>query len=62
MKIDEDKEFIAKQNGILEYIVIDCRYSNYEWIKNSILASKLNQIFNLKKYRLRNVRNMLILI
>lgn len=49
MKIDEDKEFIAKQNGILEYIVIDCRYSNYEWIKNSILASKLNQIFNLKK-------------
>ena len=46
---DRIKEKLAKENGITEYIVIDCRYSNYEWIKNSILASKLNQIFNLKK-------------
>ena len=39
-KIQENdimKEKLAKENGISEYIVIDCRYSTIEWIKNSIM-------------------------
>jgi len=34
---DKDKEDLAKENNIKNYIVIDCRYSNIEWIKNSIM-------------------------
>ena len=30
---DKFKEKIAVQNDIVEYIVLDCRYSNLEWIK-----------------------------
>ena len=44
---DKLKEEIAKQNGITEYIIIDCRNSNLDWIKNSILNSKLNELFDL---------------
>lgn len=43
------KETLAKDNGIKYYIIIDCRYSESEWIKNSILNSKLNQLFNIDK-------------
>lgn len=47
---DHKKKELALANEILEenYIVIDCRYSNLEYIKNSILSSKLSQIFDLK--------------
>ena len=34
---DKDKEQLAKQNSINNYIVIDCRYSDMEWIKNNIM-------------------------
>lgn len=44
---DKLKEEIAKKNGINHYIVIDCRESNIEWIKNSILNSELNNLYNL---------------
>lgn len=44
---DRFKEELALANGIDKYIVIDCRYSNVEWIKNSILNSKLNEMFDL---------------
>lgn len=44
---DKLKEKLAKTNGINKYIVIDCRESNIEHIKNNILNSKLNTLFNL---------------
>lgn len=46
-KNDKEKEKIALQNGIKNYIVIDCRKSELNWIKNSILNSKLSNMFDL---------------
>lgn len=46
---DRLKEQLAKDNGIEHYIVIDCRYSELEWIKNSILNSELNELLDLSK-------------
>lgn len=46
---DKSKKELAIKNKINEenYIVIDCRESNLEWIKNNILNSKLVDIFDL---------------
>lgn len=49
---DKLKKELALANDIKEnnYIVIDCRYSNLEWIKNNengILDSRLNELFDL---------------
>lgn len=44
---DKIKEQLALANGIDKYIVIDCRESNVNWIKNSILNSELNELFDL---------------
>jgi predicted RNA-binding Zn-ribbon protein involved in translation (DUF1610 family) len=44
---DKNKEALASQNGIGDYIVLDCRYSKLEWIKNSILSSRLAEIYDL---------------
>lgn len=38
---DEYKERLAKENGVEYYVVIDCRKSEIEFIKNSILRSCL---------------------
>nr|DAJ80621.1 MAG TPA: restriction enzyme [Caudoviricetes sp.] len=46
---DRLKENLAKENDIKNYIVIDCRESDLEYIKNSILNSKLNDIFDLSQ-------------
>ena len=46
-KIDIIKQELALKNGIDEYIIIDCRESNIDFIKENILHSKLNNIFNL---------------
>ena len=48
---DRNKKELAIKNGIRpeNYIVIDCRYSNLEFIKNNIINSKLNELFNLNK-------------
>ena len=46
---DKIKEQLAKDNGIKNYIVIDCRYSELEWIKNSILNSQLPKLLNFKE-------------
>lgn len=43
------KEKLAKQNNIKYYIVIDCRYSNIDYIKNNILKSELTELFDLSK-------------
>ena len=46
-KNDRYKKETALSNGIKYYIELDCRESNLEWIKNSILNSELNKLFNL---------------
>lgn len=46
---DEYKRDLALNNGINKYIILDCSESNLEWIKNSVLNSELNDIFNLSK-------------
>jgi glycosyltransferase involved in cell wall biosynthesis len=38
----------AMNNGIKNYIVIDCRYSTYEWIKSSIIKSNLLSLLNMR--------------
>lgn len=45
---DKSKEELALKNGIKNYIVIDCSESNLEYIKNNILDSELNELFDLK--------------
>jgi len=45
---DFDKEWLARSNNIRNYIIIDCRYSTMEWIKNSIMNSKLSALLNFK--------------
>lgn len=42
---DEMKERLAKENKVDNYIIIDCRYSDLEYIKNNILSSKLLFLF-----------------
>jgi hypothetical protein len=44
---DRLKERLAKENEIENYITIDCRYSELEWIKNNIYKSKLNKYYDL---------------
>lgn len=46
-KIDEEKRDLALKNGIDHYIEIDCSMSNSDFIKNNILNSKLNELFDL---------------
>jgi len=41
------KENLAKENDINEYIIIDCSESELEFIKESILNSKLNELLDL---------------
>ena len=44
---DSIKYDIAFKNGINEYIVLDCRESSIDYIKNSIFKSKLSEFLNL---------------
>jgi len=44
---DKIKEEIAKENGIKNYIIIDCRISDLDFIKSNIIDSKLNELFDL---------------
>lgn len=44
---DKYKQEMAAQNGISEYVVIDCRYSDFEFINNSILNSKFGKMFDM---------------
>ena len=48
-KNDKNKMELAIKNGIKpdNYIVLDCRYSEFEFIKNNIINSRLNEIFDL---------------
>ncbi|MDF2590480.1 MAG: hypothetical protein K0S41_4323 [Anaerocolumna sp.] len=46
---DKYKEQLAKRNKISHYIVLDCRYSELDWIKNSILNSELLYLLHLEE-------------
>lgn len=46
---DKLKKELALNNGIYKYIVIDCRYSDLSWIKESIINSELANMFDLSK-------------
>lgn len=46
---DRIKAELAKENGIDDYVVIDCRKSDMEYIKQNILKSKLNNKFDLSR-------------
>jgi len=46
---DKLKEQNAKDNNIGNYIVLDCRYSQLEWIKNSIMHSEIPRLLNFKE-------------
>ena len=57
-EIDRDKRELALSNGIETYIELDCRYSNIEYIKNSILNSNLKCIINLDEVDWDYIDNM----
>lgn len=44
---DEIKMITAINNGILHYIQLDCRKSDFNYIKYSIINSELNKLFDL---------------
>lgn len=43
---DKEKETIALRNGITNYIIIDCRISDFDFIKQNILSSDLIKLLN----------------
>ncbi|HAT4302297.1 TPA: hypothetical protein I9089_002403 [Clostridium perfringens] len=51
---DKYKRDIALSNDIKHYIELDCRESNIEWIKNSILNSELNELYDLSNVNWTN--------
>lgn len=46
---DKIKEQLAVVNGITNYIVLDCRYSELDYIRNSVLNSELSKLFDLSQ-------------
>ncbi len=46
---DHQKKILAKNNGIFNYITINCKYSTLKWIKQNILNSRLPTLFEFKK-------------
>ena len=43
---DINKQNMALNNNIENYIIIDCRYSDFDFIKNNILSSNLIKLIN----------------
>ena len=43
---DKHKELLAKNNGIVHYVVINCKVSDANWIKDSIVKSCLPILLN----------------
>lgn len=53
---DKFKEEIALSHGIKNYIQIDCRKSNFKYIKQSILNNnQINNLFDLSKINWREI-------
>lgn len=44
---DTNKKNLAIKNGIINYISLDCRYSDIGWVKKAILNSELNELYDL---------------
>ena len=63
---DKYKMNLALLNGIKHYIELDCRKSNFNYIKSSILNSELNNLFDLsiidweKCYKATSTSNVII--
>lgn len=51
---DKLKESLAIENGIKNYIVIDCKESDFTYIKNNIQGSKLASIFDFSEFNWRD--------
>lgn len=47
---DEYKKQIAFENGILHYIILDCRYSKLDWIRKSVLDSEMPMLLNFNEH------------
>ena len=45
-KNDEEKRTLALTNGIEKYVIIDCRESTLDWLKNNVLK-ELSNIFDI---------------
>lgn len=54
-EIDKYKEKLAINNDIDKYIIIDCRYSDANFIMNNIKNSLLGQIFDLSKININEL-------
>lgn len=50
IKNDTEKENIAISNGIKYYIQLDCKKSDFKYIKESILNSELKNLFDLSDF------------
>jgi predicted DNA-binding protein YlxM (UPF0122 family) len=66
IKNDKLKKEKAEENGIENYIIIDARYSEFDWIKNSILNSDLYSLLdmnsiNLEECYIKSLKSKLIL-
>jgi len=46
---DFDKEWLARSNNIKNYIILDCRESEIDWIKKSVINSSLPNLLNFKQ-------------
>ena len=52
---DKYKEKLAKENGILNYIVLDCSQSDCDYIRNSIMSSILPDFINFDNIDWENI-------
>lgn len=43
---DKEKEVLALNNGIIYYIVLDCRHSDFDFIRQNIISSDLIKLLN----------------
>ena len=43
---DKEKEILALNNGITHYIVLDCRHSDFDFIKQNVISSDLIKLLN----------------
>lgn len=51
IKNDKFKYQLARQNSIVNYVVINCKLSSLSWMKNSILNSGLAELINIKNIK-----------
>ncbi len=56
---DKLKYNLALENGIKRYIIIDCRYSDFKWLKENFIKS-LNDYFDMSKINWQDVYNFSI--